>query len=251
MSKNELKVVTQFATDFLTVDQIKEFISKIPELDIYSHDIYNRKPLPPESFQLYVRTIYDGALRAGEGRQILVQDLDLKYARINLPRTKSGWDWCKCSKHEKGKLISTDSGCKKCKGKGKLRRRQSTSISEPLAIELHNFVEKYHLGKKNYLFNSPSFPKQPISRDWIWKSIRQVGKLCSFEIFGERDKKIMKYVYTHLFRRSRAMQMDQDGARIGVIARKLRHRNIKDTMRYIRASVADLQKWEKDNGTWF
>lgn len=250
MTGNELKVVTQIATDFLDVDQIRYYVSKIPELNIYSRDIYNRKPLPLESFQLYIRTIYDGALRAGEGRQILVQDLDLKYARINLPRTKTGWDWCKCAKHEKRKLISADVGCKKCKGKGKLRRPQSTTISESLAIELHNFIEKHQLTKKNYLFTSPSFPKQPISREWIRKSIKEVGILCGFEIFAERDKKIMKFVYTHLFRRSRAIQMDQDGARIGVIARKLRHKDIKATTRYITSSVTDLQKWEKDYGSW-
>lgn len=249
---NELQVITSYTTDFLNPDQVKEFISKIPELSIYHRDIYNRKPLSSKSFQLLIHTIYDGALRAGEGRTILVQDLEnLRYGRLNLPHTKTGWDWCKCASHQKKKLISCDLNCKKCKGTGKILRPQWTTISESLAKKLYKFINQNKLGKKDYVFASPSFPKQPISRDWLYKNIREVGTLCNIEIFGQRKSRLMKNLYSHIFRRSKAIQMDHDGASIGMIATKLRHTDIRVTTTYIKTGIGDLEKWEKEFGVSF
>jgi len=249
---NELQVVSSYTTDFLDPDQVQEFIRKIGELPIYHRKIFNRKPLDSESFQLLIHTIYDGALRAGEGRTILVQDLDdLKYGRLNLPHTKTGWDWCKCAIHQKKKLISCDPDHKKCEGTGKILRPQWTTISESLAKKLYKFVKDNKLGPKDYLFASPSFPNQPISDAWIYKKIKEVGKLCDIEIFGQRKSRLMKNLYSHIFRRSKAIQMDRDGASIGMIATKLRHSDIRVTTTYIKTGIGDLEKWEKEFGISF
>jgi len=249
---NELQVVSSYTTDFLNPDQVQEFIGKISELPIYHRKIFNRKPLPCESFQLLIHTIYDGALRAGEGRNILVRDLqDLRYGRINLPHTKTGWDWCKCASHQKKKLISCDLDCKKCKGTGKILRPQWTTVSESLAKKLYKFMNDNKLAKNDHVFASPSFPKQPISRDWLYKTIREVGILCNFEIFGQRKSRLMKNLYSHIFRRSKAIQMDHDGASIGMIAKKLRHTDIRVTTTYIKPGIGDLEKWEKQFGVSF
>lgn len=245
-----LRVVTSEATDFLSKDQVKEFIENIPKLEIYEDSTQARKPLPVEHFQLYTKVIYDAALRSGEGRQIKVEDLDLEYARIKLPRTKTGWDWCSCSKHQKRVLLSVDPGCRKCEGIGKLRRPQFATVSEGVAQEIYSFIQDYKIPKSHFLFTSPSFDKQAIGREWIRKHIKEAGSLCSFDIFAERKVRVIKGFYTHLFRRSRAIQMDIDGAPLGVISRKLRHMDIKTTSTYIRSSIADLQKWEKDQGNW-
>lgn len=250
MALKPLRVVTSEATDFLQKDQVKEFIENIPQLEVYQGKIHARKPLPEQHFELYTKIIYDAALRSGEGRSIKVEDLDLEYARIKLPRTKTGWDWCRCSKHEKRILLSVDPGCRKCLGIGKLRRPQFATVSEGIAKEIYQFIQEEDLPKNHYLFTSPSFPKQEISRDWIWKHIKEAGNLCSFDIFAERKVRVIKGFYTHLFRRSRAIQMDLDGAPLGVISKKLRHMDIKTTSTYIRSSIADLQKWEKENGNW-
>lgn len=251
MSGQELRVISTESTDFLSKKQVRQFVTTIPELPIYQREIYARQPLPGRYFQVLIELIYDAALRMGEGREVKVEDLDLEYARINLPRTKTGWDWCKCATHEKRRLISCDKNHNKCEGRGKLRRPQSTTLSVPMAKKLHKFIQEEKLQSWQYLFRSPSFPKQSISDHWVWEWTREVGRLCDFKIFAERKHRIIKDVYTHLFRRSRAIQMDIDGATLGTISRKLRHMDVKTTTTYIQSSISDLQKWEKELGTWF
>ena len=250
MSQAPLRVITSESTDFLSKDQVKEFIENIPKLKIYQTSIQARKPLPARYFQLFTKILYDAALRSGEGRQIKLEDLDLQYARLRLPRTKTGWDWCSCSTHAKRVLLDVDPGCRKCLGIGKLRRPQYTTYSETLAHEIHQFTQEEDLLKSHFIFNSPSYPKQPIGREWIRKYMKEVGNLCSFDIFAERKVRVTKGFYTHLLRRSRAIQMDKDGAPLGVISKKLRHMDIKTTSTYIQSSIADLQKWEKESGNW-
>lgn len=247
----ELRVITSDATDFLTKDQVKEFVENIPRIDIYQSSTHARKPLPAYHFEMYTKLIYDAALRSGEGRSVMAADFDLEYARMILPRTKTGWDWCSCSTHKKRVLLDVNPDCKKCNGVGKLRRSQFATYSEKLAHELNRFLQEEKILNTRYTFSSPSFPKQPISRDWVWSNMKKVGNLCSFDIFGERKVRVMKGFYTHLMRRSRAIQMDLDGAALGVISRKLRHMDIKTTTTYIRSSIGDLQKWEKEEGNWF
>ena len=172
----------------------------------------------------------------------------LQYARIKLPRNKTGWDWCSCSKHEKRALLSCDPGCRKCQGIGKLRRPQFGTTSEAMAKEIYQFIQEEKIPQHHFIFTSPTYPKKEISREWIRKYMKEVGNLCSFEIFSERKVRVIKGFYTHLMRRSRAIQMDMDGAPLGVISRKLRHMNISTTSTYIKSSIADLQTWEKDQG---
>lgn len=246
-----LRVITSDATDFMTKDQVSEFIENIPKINIYKNTVHARKPLPEHYFEMYTKLVYDAALRSGEGRLVMAGDFDLQYARLKLPRTKTGWDWCSCSRHAKRVLLSVDSNCKKCVGLGKLRRPQFATYSEKLAQEFNRFIQEEKILGTRYIFTSPSFPKEPIKRNWIWKSMKEVGNLCSFDIFGERKVRVMKGFYTHLLRRSRAIQMDIDGAQLGMISRKLRHMDIKTTSTYIRSSIGDLQKWEKDEGNWF
>lgn len=252
MSKiKPLRVITSEATDFLSKDQVKEFIENIPKLDVYKKSAHARKPLPEYHFEIYTKLIYDAALRSGEGRNMKAEDLDLQYARLKLPRTKTGWDWCSCSKHAKRVLLDVDPNCEKCLGVGKLRRPQFATYSEKFAHQMNKFLQECKIIATHYTFSSPSYPKQPIGRDWIWKSMKEVGELCSYDIFGERKTRVMKGFYTHLMRRSRAIQMDMDGAPLGVISRKLRHMDIKTTSTYIKSSIGDLQKWERQEGNWF
>ncbi len=245
-----LRVIVSESTDFLTKDQVKEFIENIPRLKIYSGLVHARKPLPARHFQLYTKILYDAALRSGEGRSIKVEDLDLQYARIKLPRTKTGWDWCSCSIHKKRILLDCDPGCRKCRGIGKLRRPQFGTTSEGMAKEIYQFIQEEKIPQNHFIFTSPTYPLQQISREWIRRYMKRVGNLCSFDIFAERKVRVIKGFYTHLMRRSRAIQMDMDGAPLGVISRKLRHMNIQTTSTYIKSSIADLQIWEKESGNW-
>lgn len=246
-NQGPLRVVAKTATDFMTIPQVNSFISNIPLLEIYSKNVYSRKPLPGHYFQLFIKLIYDAALRSIEGRMIKIKDLDLPYLTISLPETKTGWEWCKCSTHAKRKLLSCDLDCKKCKGIGKIRYPQTATISEGLAKEIYGFIQAEDLKPNDYLFESPSFPGNPISYSWIKTAMKEVGKLTEVEIFSTRKKRVLKNVYTHLLRRSKAIQMDQDGASIGMIAQKLRHKDIKTTTTYIKSSIGDLRQWEEDH----
>ena len=247
MEQGPLRIIATQATDFLTIPQVNAFISNIPSMQIYSKNVYARKPLTAHHFQLFIKITYDAALRSKETRFIRVKDLDLPYLTISLPETKTGWEWCKCSKHEKRRLISADPGCKKCKGEGKLRVPQTAIISEDLAKEIHAFIQFEDLKPHQFIFRSPSFPNQPISYSWIKNAMKEVGKITEIEIFSTRKKRVLKNVYTHLFRRSKAIQMDQDHAPIGVIAQKLRHKDIKTTTTYIKSSLGDLRQWEESH----
>ena len=68
----ELRVITSDATDFLTKDQVKEFVENIPKIDIYNSSTHARKPLPAYHFEMYTKLIYDAALRSGEGRNMML-----------------------------------------------------------------------------------------------------------------------------------------------------------------------------------
>jgi len=249
-NQGPLRVIAKTATDFLTIPQVNSFISNIPSMEIYSKDVHSRKPLPAHYFQLFIKTSYDAALRSIETRNIKIKDLDLPYLTINLPETKTGWEWCKCSTHAKRKLINFDPDCKKCKGIGKIHYTQSAPISEAIAKEIYGFIQAEDLKENQYLFPSPSFPTQPISYSWIKNAMKEVGKITNIEIFSKRDKRILKNVYSHLFRRSKAIQMSRDGADIGMIAQKLRHKDIKTTTNYIKSSFSDLREWEQKQEPW-
>jgi len=120
-----LKLEFPETTNFLTRDQVDEFIETVPKLNCYEKSSHARKPLPIPGLKLYTEIIYDGALRATEALNIKLKDVDIDYLELKLPLTKSGWRWCKCTTLEKRMgsnrnfLVSCDKSCRVCKGTGK------------------------------------------------------------------------------------------------------------------------------------
>lgn len=250
--------INEDTTNFLNRNQIQKLIKTIPKVSCYNRNTIARRPLGSEAFQLLIKIQYDGALRITEASNIKPKDIDFQISELELPNTKTGWEWCKCAKLKKGPawtnkggikirgLISVDKNCKKCNGKGKLRVPQFTSLPTSLTKEIENFIKKRNIDSKDYLFASPSFPHQPIGRKWIWQYLVEAGKLCNLNILARYKKKRIKNVYTHLIRKSKAKQMLKDGFEIGEVAAKLRHLDIKVTTTYVKAEHEDLVKKERE-----
>lgn len=246
-------------TNFLTPEMVKEFVENIPRLECYNSSNPNvRKPLPAYAFQLYIRGLYEGAMRAGEFRLVKLEDFDFNIYEIKLLHTKSGWRWCKkCSvtkryTHVNRKyLVSCDPDCKKCDGTGKERRPQFTWFSKSLMKEFKDFAKDNHLNKVDWFFKSPSFPKLAFGYNTIGERCREVGRLCNFNILARYEVRRVRNIYTHIFRHSKAQQMDRDGIPIGTISKKLRHSNIQITTRYIQADLDDAKKVEGDMYGWY
>lgn len=244
-------------TNFLTKDQLLEFVKRVPELSCYEKNIMARKPLPIEGLQLYTQVLYDGALRATEGLNIKLEDVDIDYLELKLPLTKSGWRWCSCATLEKRMgsnrnfLVKCNPKCRVCKGTGKKRVPQFTTLSPTTMKMIEEYRDKFHIKNPNYLFKSPSFPKQPIGYHWIYDRFVELGKMCDFKIFARYEIRRIKNVYTHLFRKSKAKQMDLDHFPVGVISAKLRHADITITTEYLKADLQDLKKVEGDLYGWW
>jgi len=252
-----LKLEFPETTNFLTRDQVDEFIETVPKLNCYEKSSHARKPLPIPGLKLYTEIIYDGALRATEALNIKLKDVDIDYLELKLPLTKSGWRWCKCTTLEKRMgsnrnfLVSCDKSCRVCKGTGKKRIPQFTTLSPRVMKLISNYRDEVNIKGENYLFKSPSYPKQPIDYSWIYRRFVELGKLCNLKIFARYEIRRTKNIYTHIFRKSKAKQMDLDRFPIGVISAKLRHADITITTEYLKADLQDLKKVEGDLYGWW
>ncbi|MGH7901431.1 MAG: tyrosine-type recombinase/integrase [Thermodesulfobacteriota bacterium] len=124
--------------------------------------------------------------------------------------------------------------------KGKV---QKTSIPPPLLQILKSCWDK--LPEK--LFST--------SRQTTWSVGKQVGKLAELNIFEEQDERSIEGVWTHLFRKSYAKFMYNNGATGALIDVKLRHskpksRDMADsTFTYIKPDINKLIHWEHERFT--
>ena len=239
--------------NFLNREQIYKLIAFIPDLSCYRPKTRSRKPLDAESLDLLTKIVYEAALRIDEGINIKVKDIDFEFEEIVLPNTKTGIKWCKCAETEivgnlgKKSLVSCDESCQKCKGKGKIRFDQHAWIPKWLLTEIKLFIAKRKLSKKQYLFESPSFPGKSISYEWIWKTYKELGNISGFDIVARYPIRKTKGIYTHFFRKCKAKQMYFiDKFTLTEISKKLRHTgDLRSLLTYIQADEEDLRDKER------
>jgi len=215
--------------NYITPDEFERFLSIIPQ-------VLPGKRVKTNDFIMAARIQYGCALRVSELLSLTPEDFDLNNLVLTLRKTKTGFKKCKCSQWGKRKLIYADPNCIKCKGKGKVRKPQFTTILPNDANGIRDFL-------KNKKAKKPIFN---FTRITVWHYYKKCGLAAGLDIREQQDMKKIEGVWTHLIRKSRAKLMKQKGADMDLIKVKLRH-SLDTTERYTKPDIAYLKMWEAQN----
>lgn len=184
-------------------------------------------------------------LRTIEGFRARVEDFDFNNNLLTLPETKTGYKRCKCSKWEKGtrKMISCDSNCSKCKGQGRIRVNQYTTIWRNAAAILKDYFVRMNYGPKDHPW--PYYTK--IFNNYL----KEAGTRAGIKILIVKDQLVIKNVSSYIFRNSCSRIMRDLKADYELRQLKQRHKPGRDVqIRYDNYTINDLAKWEAENISW-
>lgn len=209
----------------------EDFAKFLDSFDGISQNNYKAKP---ELLKICASIEYYCALRISEVLTLKRDDFDLRNRILTLQNTKTGFRKCKCSKWEKRVLISSDTKCSKCKGLGKYRVKQYTTIPKPLIIILSDFLKSLRYNKNLFSF----------SRISAWKYYKIAGKNANLEIREQQFERSIEGVWTHLLRKSYLKWMRKNGASIELCEVKARHSEKRSIDHYIRPDIQALKIWE-------
>ena len=216
--------------NYLNPEQIESFINILPQV------ISTRKQFKAIDIQMMVRIQYSCALRISEVLTLTPNDFDLINLILTLNNTKTGFKKCKCSKFKNRKLISFDPKCSKCKGLGKIRKPQFTTI-----------WNKDKDAIRSYLKDKPTHkPLFQITRLTAWRYYKKAGILLGLHIREQQEERAIEGIWTHLLRKCNAKLMERKGANETLIKLKLRH-TFTVTERYTKPDIQYLKRWESEN----
>lgn len=216
--------------NYLTPDEIELFIGVLPQV------ISKRKHFTAKDVQWSARIQYICGLRITEALTLMPSDFDLEHLVLTLNHTKTGFKRCKCSTWHKRKLIYALPNCPKCKGLGKYRIPQFTTIPPQDKPAIETYLNTKPKGKR--LFN--------FTRKTAWKYYKEAGKLAGLNIREQQTERAIEGIWTHLLRKCRAKLMEGLGAKQTLIKLKLRH-TFDTTETYTRPDIQLLKKWEYEN----
>lgn len=91
----------------------------------------------------------------------------------------------------------------------------------------------------------------PVSRQTVWTYAKRAANLAGLNLYEDQDKREIEGAWTHLFRKSYAKFMYNEGAKPALIDVKLRHThkspNMADsTFTYIKPDINALIEWESN-----
>jgi len=229
------------STNYLPPEDFKKLVDAIPLVTEYNKSklLSSQKKKVPNDWwiRLVLKTQYCMALRISEVLTIVPSDFNFKRKILTLNHTKTGFKHCKCSKWKKKKLIKSDINCLKCKGKGKVRVKQFTSIP-PDFLNYGLILKLSTMSQDELLF--------PFTRQLIWSYVKKAAVFAKLELGEQQDERYIEGAWTHLIRKSRAKMMIELGASEVMVKVKLRH-TFSVTERYTKPDINALIKWEEEN----
>ena len=212
------------ATNYLSPEDFDRFLLGFDKVNSYKATI----PL----MKLCANIQYFCALRISEVLTLRRDDFDLKNRILTLSNTKTGFKKCKCSTWGKKKLVTSNDSCVKCKGLGKYRIKQYTTIPRPLIIAISEHLRS--MKQNNLIFN--------FNRITAWKYYKQAGR--HLEIREQQEERNIEGIWTHLLRSSYIKFMRENGASVELCAAKLRHKERTAVDHYLRVDLQAVITWE-------
>lgn len=183
----------------------------------------------PVELQKLARIEYGCALRVSEALTLTPEDFDFENRILTLNHTKTGYKKCpKCK--------GSSNDCNKCLGKGKIQRKQFTTIPIELIHEIQDWLKSKPKGEK--LFS--------INRQLVWSYYKKAARFAKINLAEQQDERMIDGAWTHLLRKSRAKWMISKGASEVLVKVKLRHA-FTTTERYTRPDINALKEWEDEN----
>lgn len=217
--------------NYITPQEFEQFILSLREIG------ENNYKATPQDLEMCARIQYGCGLRISEVLTLTPQDIDLENMILTLNHAKTGFKKCKCAKYEKKRLVSCNPSCFKCKGKGKIRKPQFTTILPSQAQILRDYLPTKKKTRQIFTFG----------RTTIWGLYKQAGIKANLRVREQQDEKIIDGVWTHLLRKCRAKLMRKLDAKEELIALKLRH-SFNTTQRYTKPDLQYLKLWESQQG---
>jgi len=214
------------AANYLSPEDFDEFLLGFDKVNSYK--------ATPEIMKFCANIQYYCALRISEVLTLRRDDFDLKNRILTLSNTKTGFKKCKCSTWEKKKLVTSDDSCVKCKGIGKYRIKQYTTIPRPLIVVISEYLKSMKYNKLIFNFN----------RTTAWKSYKQAGETSQLEIREQQEERNIEGVWTHLLRSSYIKFMRENNASVELCAAKLRHKEKSAVDHYLRVDLQAVITWE-------
>jgi len=165
---------------------------------------FQKPPLAAFQLQLLFKLCYYCALRISEALNLEKRDFDLEHKTLRIRNAKTG----------KGKT-------------------QKTSIAPPIIKDLKSY---FSLHSVDQLFKC--------SRQTAWKYAKEAGEIAGLKIYDELEERSIAGVYTHIFRKSYAKFMENEGANPSLIMIKGRWKPSAMYQTYTKPSIMTLIAWE-------
>jgi integrase len=230
-------------SNILTPPQYQRFLYELEEIPS------KRSPINGKVARLCFEFMEDTGLRVNETIHVKNRDVDFSTRILTVTEPKSERE-CKCSKwiykdqYSRSRILDkVNEYCLFCHGKGKWKKPQKTTITPRIFNELKEYCS--HLKEDDLLF--------PISRQSLWNWGKEAGIRAKIDIFQQKDERLVKGIFLHLFRAICSLRMEADSKndlhQKGLIKCKLRHSTKRDvTDRYTQIDINYLLKWE--NGAY-
>lgn len=219
------------------------------QLDIFYNEIRKipslRSPLTGDEGVLAFKFMEDTGSRVNEMVHIRKKDINLKTRILTITEPKVS-TLCDCASWRYKDLYSririidhADSNCNKCKGFGRWKAPQKTTITPRLIGVIRDYSE--NMKDEDLLF--------PVHRSTLWKWGKKAGEAAQINIFQVKKTREIDGIFLHLFRAlcSKRMLRDakNDDYKDQLVACKLRHSFGTVTDRYTKIDINYLWNWEE------
>lgn len=235
---NGLEKMAMIEANQIPLERYNLFLDKIELIPSY------QSPISGKVARLAFEFMEDTGLRITESLHVEKKDIDFDTRILTVTYPKSERQ-CKCSTWKYKDLITrqrvldkVDKNCPICDGKGRWKKPQRTTITPRIVSKLEKYCDE--LKSNELLFTA--------SRVSFWKWSKKAGIKAGIHIFQQKEERLIKGMYLHLFRafcsKRTLKDSKQDDFREQLTALKLRHSFRTVTDRYTQVDINYLINWE-------